>query len=280
MWDVLQSVFALCFRQRHTPRMIQAYVFAGASGSGRRAVMADLAASGLATGAIEGPLGILLPPGEAAGGAAQDFAGAAVLAWGGLVEGAALPELPEGLKTLFILLDGRADPVDQFESLARLLAARADVQLARLVTVASCRFFFENPALQAWLDACVRFSDVVLLAQREGVPNKWVSDLTGRFHKECYPCLFAFVKDGRTANPAEVLYPEPRRMSLAYDFAEEVPAAVEETEYEIVDETEDEEEGAVLDEDEEEAPPAEPYFERDAAGRRKIRLPDVRDFLK
>jgi len=69
-------------------------------------------------------------------------------------------------------------------------------------------------------------------------------------------------------------------MSLAYDFAEEVPAAVEETEYEIVDETEDEEEGAVLDEDEEEAPPAEPYFERDAAGRRKIRLPDVRDFLK
>jgi hypothetical protein len=256
--------------------MIQAYVFAGASGSGRRAVMADLAATGLATGAIEGPLGILLPPGEPE----QDFPGATVLAWGGLVEGAALPELSGDLKTLFILLDGRADPVDQFESLARLLASNPQVQLARLLTVASCRFYSENPALQPWLDACVRFSDVVLLSSREGVPNKWISDLTTRFHKECYPCLFAFVKDGKVANPAEVLYPEPRRMSLAYDFAEEVPAAVEETEYEIVDETEDEEEGAVLEEDEEEAPPAEPYFERDAAGRRKLRLPDVRDFLK
>jgi hypothetical protein len=257
--------------------MIQAYVFAGASGSGRRAVMADLAATGLATGAIEGPLGILLPPGEVA----QDFPGATVHAWGGLAEGAALPELPGDLKTLFILLDGRADPVDQFESLARVLAGNPQVELARLLTVASCRFFSENPALASWLDACVRFSDVVLLCNREGVPNKWISDLTTRFHKECYPCLFAFVKDGKVANPAEVLYPEPRRMSLAYDFAEEAPAAVEEeADYEIVDETEDEEEGEVLEADGEEAPPAEPYFERDAAGRRKLRLPDVRDFLK
>ncbi len=276
-----QSVFALWGRVRQNLCMIQAYVFAGAAGSGRRAVMADLAVSGIATGAIEGPLGILLPPGEVTEADARAFPGARVFAWNGLVKDAALPELPEDLKTLFILLDGRTDPVDQFENLARLLAAQADVQLARLLTVASCRFFFENPALQAWLDACVRFSDVVLLAQREGVPNKWISDLTTRFHKECYPCLFAFVKDGKAANPAEVLYPEPRRMSLAYDFEGALPAAVtEETSYEIVDETEDEEEGEVLDEDAEDTPPEEPYFARDAAGRRKIRLPDVRDALK
>ena len=31
-------------------------------------------------------------------------------------------------------------------------------------------------ALLAWYDACVHFSDVVLLQRREGVANKWVSD--------------------------------------------------------------------------------------------------------
>ena len=265
--------------------MIQVYVFAGAAGSGRRAAIADLIASGLSTGAIEGPVAVALPEGEAAdAGDALLSARASVCRWNPLAPGAVVPEQPEEVRTLFLLLDGRADPVDQFENLTEWFAANPHFSLARIVTVVACRLFFENAGLRLWLDACVRFSDAVLFTEREGVPNKWLSDLQNRFRKECYPCLFAFVKDSRADNPAEVLYPEARRMTLAFDFLGEeeasAPAEEDNLEYEIVDETgEDSEE--VVDEDEEaDTPPPEPYFERDAAGRRRLRLPDIRDYLK
>ncbi|HNX05219.1 MAG TPA: hypothetical protein PKI32_06935, partial [Opitutales bacterium] len=263
--------------------MIQAYVFAGAAGSGRRAVMADLISSGLSLGAIEGPVAVALPLGEPRDGTDALFEDrAALVRWNGLADGAAIPALPEGVGTLFILLDGRADPVDQFENLAKWFAANPHVSLARIVSVISSRLFFENAGLKIWMDACVRFSDAVLFSSREGVPNKWLSDVQARFRKECYPCVFAFVKEKGLDNPAEILCPEARRMSLAFDYlGEPVPeAGAEEPDYEIVDETDEGEEEIVEDDEEDELPPPEPWFERDAAGRRKIRLPDIVEYLK
>lgn len=160
-----------------------------------------------------------------------------------------------------------------------------DVQLVRILTVVNSRLASENAGLKLWFDACVRFSDVVLLNKRTGVPNKWISDYRQRFEKkECYPCLFVLVKEGHVSNPAEILYPEARRMSLAFDFldeesAEEKPEEAEEVEYEIVDETGDDEQPVEEDEEDDKIEP-EPFFARDVAGRRRIRLPDISGYIK
>jgi hypothetical protein len=209
---------------------------------------------------------------------------AEVVRWNGLGESLVMPAIPQGTDLAFILLDGRADPVDQFENLSAWMREQPEVELARVLTVLNSRLLYEKPGLKLWFDALIHFSDVVLFNNRSDVPNKWFSDFKLRFTKECYPCLFELVKDGRVHNPAEVLYPEARRMSLAFDFLEdgEESAASDSAmpEYEIVDETEDEDSGVVVeDEEEDEASATEKYFERDAAGRRRIRLPDIRPYL-
>jgi hypothetical protein len=263
--------------------MKQVYVFAGASGSGRKEVMADLI-SWSRQGGNAGKIAVILPKGETR--SETDFVDAAgVLEWSGADAEFAMPEFPPDADTIFLLLDGSADPIGQFEVLAVWFGAHVDVELARIITVVNSKLLFEQPALKPWFEACIHFSDVVLLANRAGVPNKWFGDFRQHYEKECYPCQFELVKDGKVHNPAEVLCPEARRMSLAFDFLEEANAAKAlaeaKEEYEIVDETENEDEGVVVDEDDEdEAPAVEPYFDRDAAGRRKTRLPDIRNFLK
>ena len=263
--------------------MIQAYVFTGAAGSGRREVMADLIAWGAQDLERMGPVAVILPEGEPASPQDALFEGkAALLRWNGFAEGAKIPLVPANTQTVFIMLDGRADPVDQIENLTLWFHVHLQAELARIITVLNCKLVSDNPGLKLWFDACVRFSDVVLLNKREGVPNKWMSDYQTHFtKKECYPCLFGFVKGGHIENPAEILFPETRRMSLAFDiFEDEVTEAKQDDEavdYEIVDETDGEEE--VVDEVEEDVVEEEPFFQRDAAGRRKIRLPDIKGYV-
>lgn len=265
-------------------KMIQAYVFTGAAGSGRREVMADLLAWSSQTPGERQSFVVFVPEGEKSV-SNEVFDGIAdVLSWNGVGEALEMPSIPEGTDVAFILLDGLANPVDQFENLATWLQNHPEVELARVLTVVNSRLLFEKPGLKLWFDALVHFSDVVLFNNRAEVPNKWFSDFKQRFVKECYPCMFELVKDGRVHNPAEVLYPEARRMSLAFDFLEADTLANSSdallTDYEIVDETENEDAGVVVeDEEEDESPEPEKFFERDAAGRRRIRLPDIKAHL-
>jgi hypothetical protein len=267
--------------------MIQAYVFTGAAHSGRREVMADLAAWGVQEPERTGPVVVLLAAGEPASPADALFDGRApILRWSATNEGATVPELPEGTQTVFFLLDGSADPIDPIEGLTHWFRKhQEEVQLARIITVLNCKLLSDTPGLKLWFDACVRFSDVVLMNKRAGVPNKWMSDYQTHFSKkECYPCLFGLVKDGHVANPAEILFPEARRMSLAFDnidedLVEQVEQKDDDLEYEIVDETGDQEK-VIPDEDLENEVEPEPFFERDAAGRRKIRLPDISGYVQ
>jgi hypothetical protein len=264
--------------------MTQAYIFTGAVGSGRRAVMADLISWASRDPADKPGYAVLLPKGEnSPDGAAVLNELAKVSEWDGTGDAADIPSIPEGVDVVFILLNGRADPIDQIENLTLWFRKRPDVELARIITVVNCRLLFDKPGLKLWFDACIRFSDVVLFNNREGVPNKWFSDFKQRFVKECYPCLFELVKEKRVHNPAEVLFPETRRMSLAFDDLDEpLPTAKDEEDaqdYEIVDETEDEEGVVIDDEEEDDKPEPEPYFELDAAERRRIRLPDINAFL-
>jgi hypothetical protein len=100
-----------------------------------------------------------------------------------------------------------------------------------------------------------------------------MSDFQGHFKKQFVPSLFEFVKDGHVKNPALVLDPQARRMSHVFD--DEQDWIFKTIEGEVIDEDE-ETEG---DEEVEATREEEPYFARDAAGRRVKRLPDIRQYL-
>jgi G3E family GTPase len=187
--------------------------------------------------------------------------------WTLLPENQVDAEMPPDATHVFILLDGRLNPVDQVEALKSWLSDRA-AEVARVLCVVNCQLLEKNPKLFAWYEACIHFSDVVLLAQRDGVTNKWISDFRGRFEHKFYPCLFEFVKDGRVRNPALVLAPVARRMSHVFD------------EQEWIAEDEDDDEDEQEEGEEVEMKAAEdPYFERRNGGRRVHEIPDLADFL-
>jgi len=253
--------------------MIQTYVFIDSANAGSTAVIADLLESVQGGGAV----GALPAAATATGADDRLVKHAAIVRWSTNGEAVALQIPDSGVETLFIVTDGHGDLVDQIEALSLWLRERAQTyELARIIAVVDSALFCSDPHIAPWLDACVHFSDFVLFAHREGVPNKWFSDVRQRFAKLCYPCQFDFVKDGRVRNPAELLCPEARRMTLAFDFELPLPDVAQEAsaafEYEIEDESGEPVEAEDV-EDEEEEVASEPYFERDAAGRRKIRLP-------
>ena len=240
------------------------YVVLGAAGSGRRAVVADLIEGGL--GATDRPA-VLVSDAEA--GDATELPEVKTWKWTGeAIEG----ELPAKAAPVFFVADGGANPVDQIEAFKPWLEAQGG-ELARVVCVVNCRLAEQHPELLAWYEACVHFSDVVLLNLREGVENKWISDFQGHFKKQFLPALFEFVKDGRVKNPSLVLEPEPRRMSHWFETeADWTVSAVDgdELDEEAADGDEQEVE-LTLDED--------PYLARQAGGRRVKPIPDVRKFL-
>lgn len=245
------------------------YFVLGNAGSGRRQVLVDLISSGFADpNAV-----VAILPGSATASPA-DVALQRVERWdwcGGAIDAA----VPAGVSTVFFVSCGAADPVEQVESFRDWLKTQAAV-LARVLCVVDCRLAEQNPQLFVWFEACIHFSDVVLLNHREGVGNKWLSDFIGHFKNQYFPCLFELVKDGRVRNPALILEPEARRMSHVFDAEQEW--VFTDAEGETVDEEEDA--GDVGHAQEVEATPAvDPYLVRDAAGRRVKRLPDISKFL-
>ncbi len=246
------------------------YLVLGAAGSGRREVLADL---------IEGGLGetdraaMMLCETEASDANAEEKLGV-IARWNWIDGGFIAGELPEGATHVFFVADGRRDPIDQCEAFRPWVEAQGG-EVARVLLVVNCALAEKNPPLVAWYEACVHFSDVVLLNRREGVANKWLSDFQARFASQFMPCLFEFVRNGRVRNPALVLDPVARRMTHAFDAEQDW--IFTNSDGEVIDE--DEESG---DEDEEieATPEVDPYFARDAAGRRAKRIPDITKFLE
>lgn len=242
------------------------YLILGTSGAGRREVMADL---------IEGAFDesertvVLLADDEAADEA--DARLPAITRWSWRDDTIAA-ELPHEATRVFFVASGRRNPVEQIEVFKAWLEAQGG-ELARVLCVVDCRLASKHPELLPWFEACVHFADVVLLNRREGVENKWVSGFLGHFEKLHYPCLFEMVKAGRLRNPALVLEPQARRMTHVFD--EEQEWIFTDSSGEQIDEQEEsegeEEVVASLEE--------EPYFVRDAAGRRLKKVPDIAKFL-
>lgn len=246
------------------------YLVLGATGAGRREVLADLLSDGfgpeskvvtyLPSTALEGPLDAHLGQ---------------VVRWSWTTEHTIKAEVPPEADVLFFVTDGHANPVDQVEALLEWFR-RNDCQVARVLTVVHCQLLEKNPALVAWYDACIHFSDVVLLNRREDVPNKWVSDFIARYDNQFFPCLFELVKSGRVKNPALILEPDARRISQVFDedYQQLDLAGVV-----IEDEAGGEEESS-FEEDEEELPQPDPYLVRRPGGRRVKEIPEIEPYLK
>jgi len=242
------------------------YLILGAAGSGRRELLLDL---------IDGGLGeadraaVLLADTEAPDALDAKLLGLARWTWtGDAIEGT----LPADATHVFLVTDGHRNPVDQLEAAVAWLPAQGG-ELGRILCVVNCQLAEKHPQLLAWYEACVHFSDVVLLTRREGVANKWLSDFRAHFDDQFYPCLFELVKSGRVKNPALVLDPLARRMSHAFDA--EPDWVFTDAEGEEIEEDE-ESEG---DEEVEVSAAVDPYFVRDAANRREKKIPDIAKFL-
>ena len=243
------------------------YLVLGAAGSGRREVLADLIEGGF--GAAD-RVAVMLSDAEPESATDAKLPGVTRWRWD---DGAISGGLPEGAGNVFFVTDGARNPIDQMEVFKAWLEAQGG-ELARVLCVVNCQLAEKHPPLLAWFDACVHFSDVVLLNRRENVVNKWLSDFQSHFKHQFVPCLFEFVKDGHVKNPALVLDPQARRMSHAFDAEQDW--IFTNADGEVIDEQEESKEG----EDGIEAKPEEePYFARDATGRRVKRLPEIGKFL-
>ncbi len=161
---------------------------------------------------------------------------------------------------IIFLAPGKSDPADCAEAI-KAWSEHNNCKIARLITVVNCSLLEEKPKAKAWFDACIHFSDVVLLNRREGVDNKWIKEFEAGYKKAHYPARFLLVKKGRVGNPAEVLDPEPRRLSLYFD--ELIP--IEDDEFEDEHQPED----IKLDR----------YIERLESGQRAKPIPNIEQFL-
>lgn len=242
------------------------YLILGATGSGRREVVADLIASGLEP---TDRVAVLLPAAEAPNEAEARLPGVARWTW--IDEGAIAAQLPAGATRVFFLVDGRRNPVDQIEAFKPWLEAQG-AEIGRVICVVHTQLAEKHPALLAWFEACVHFADVVLLNLREGVENKALSDFLNHFKKRYYPCHFELLKDNQVKNPALVLEPQARRMSHVFD--EEQDWVFTNAEGEEIDEQEDSD-----DEEIEAKPEEDPYFARRNGGRRLKEIPEIADYL-
>lgn len=243
------------------------YLILGATGSGRREVIVDLIEGGLGEG--DRPA-VLLSAEE--GATSFDAKLPAVSRWSWTLAETIEATLPADATHVFFVTDGRRNPVDQIEAFTSWLELQP-AELGRVLCVINCQLAEKHSALRAWYEACVHFSDVALLNRREGVGNKWLSDFRAFFADQFVPSLFEFVKVGRVKNPALILEPQARRMTHIFD---------DELEWLVVDEDGEEESEDSAKDGEEEVEVArevDPYFERDAAGRRVKRLPEIAKYL-
>ncbi len=235
------------------------YFILGTAGSHRRALLADLVGEGLMP---DDRAAVLLSAAEA-----PDAAGEALLTKAGATLGRwtwAKPELevelPEEATHVFLVADGRSDPIDQLEALREWLLARPFVQLGRVFFVADAALLHAKPELQPWFDACVHYADVVALTKIEGIEQKWLNEFEKHYRSQHCPFLFEVARRDVFKNPAILLVPEARRVSQVFD-----------EEMELADETDEEIEAA--------KPENDKYFARTRGGTRVEHLPRIADFL-
>ncbi len=257
-----------------------AYLLLGTTGAGRREVLLELIRSELE----EEPVAVLLPlaePENKTDKELEDLPNTIVSHWKCDEErGVRIEDEFPSPSYYFFIADGQCNPVEEVDCFRNWLI-ETETQLGRIITVIDSRFLYNHPGAKSWYEACIHFSDAVLFSRRTDVPNKWFKTIEAEYRKACYPCLFEQVGKSGIRNPALVLFPEPRRMSLVFD------TLGEETDHEDIqfeDEPEGEDDEMEGDEDDmfqkSTNPDHDPYLQRNAAGQRKKRIPDIRRIIE
>ena len=198
------------------------YLMMGVAGSGRRQVLADLVESGLPAGTsvalyfAEDEL-----PCPAASEALSKQEAVKIFSWSMHNSRIVAAPPPNETEVIFFVLSGVESPVDALEAFPDWLSGH-DLRLTRVLTVIDAEKTHAYPIVQAWYDACLHFSDVALFTHRGGTcPVGWVEAYIESYRKACYPCLFIQLKKKQVDNPALVLDPTVRRLSQAFDSAED-----------------------------------------------------------
>ncbi|MGE9297418.1 MAG: GTP-binding protein [Puniceicoccales bacterium] len=243
--------------------MAEVYFILGAEGAGRREIVRDL---------IEGDFDddetvfVAMHESEPATPADEQLAARAQNRITRYNELASL-QPPTEARAIFIIASGRTNPLDSVEAFKDWLEY-AGHELARIITVVHCQLVYRHAKLAQWYRACIHFSDVVLLNRRQDIPNKWFADFREPYDQERFPCLFELVKKGRVTNPALILEPQPRRLSLAFDDDLEPVDLMEFDENNLPDETVDL------------VRPIDPWLKRLPSGYWENTLPNISDLLE
>jgi hypothetical protein len=174
-------------------------------------------------------------------------------------------EPDEESESAFFLADARVSVIDQIEAFLPWLNSRGH-ELARILLVVDCTLAAAEPKVAEWHEACTHFADCVLLNRRSTLSDAWAKNFQKKFAELRYPCVFLNVKKDKVDNPLVVLFPEPRRMTLAFDNIDPIDE---------------------LDLDEENLPEEpftlenklDPYFERLLSGHRVKPVPDITKYL-
>lgn len=243
--------------------MSELYIILGTPGSGRREIAAQLL-DGLPGGAR-----VYVSRAEKESPADAELASldeVEVLRW--FTDGTKLeiPDAEDSPDRVMFVTEGARNPVDQMEILAAL-APRLGWKAARIITVVDCALANRAPSSAEWFKACIHFSDVVLLHRREGIPPSFDKNFLEPYRKSCAPALFESTRKGIVTNPDLVMQPEARRISQVFD---EDRDPLDEMEFD---------EDNLPDEPFELVNKPDPYFERDDRGLRRIRIPEIADFL-
>ncbi|MFT5836672.1 MAG: hypothetical protein ACI9ZV_000168 [Candidatus Azotimanducaceae bacterium] len=237
------------------------YLIFGIPNSGRREVIFDLIEGGIP--ATEQVL-YFRPDDEAASPFDEQIEAlenVSVVGWQLKDSKVAHGKITAAPEKIIFLAPGTSAAADCAEAL-KIWTNHNNCQIARLLTVVHCSFLAAQPMAKAWFDACIHFSDIVLLNRRENADNKWVKDFETERKKACIPARFIMVKKGRVTNPAEVLDPEARRVSLYFD--ELIP--IEDDEFE--------------DEQQPEDMKPDKYIERLESGQRAKPIPEIAKLLE
>jgi hypothetical protein len=218
----------------------------GAVGSGRRAIAEELAAFAWPEGVRVGLIG----HGES----------------GWTMDGTVARLPAAGAEPAILITDGRRSQVDQMEALVAAAPA-AGWSIRRVIAVVDLALLHRNPGLGPWFRSCLHFADAAVLTRRWDVPNAWLSEFQRLMAEDFRTCLGVILpKSGGLPRPAELVEGEPRRASLVLDDLD----AVDEMEFD---------EDNLPDEPFDLVRKADPYFARDANGRREILVPDIAPVL-
>ncbi len=192
------------------------YLVLGALGAGRRSAVVDLLEGGLFSGTS---VSIYCPEHEKSFPTLDEDVqiDLNLHSWK-WQEGQIIASEPvEGATAIFFILSGTESPVDALEKMPEWLK-KNELMLTRIITVLDCKQAQNQADWKPWYEACIHFSDVVLLRHEQGhVAHSWLEPFLEHYSKSYYPCLWLRIKQEGLENPALVLDSSVRRMSHAFD---------------------------------------------------------------